>query len=71
MDPNYDLNFASDENPHKRTARIMMQMTGEINGKYLAQLPEPHQGSAIVCGNCHQGHAVPLAFVPPPPPPAH
>lgn len=68
VDPAYDLNFASDENPHKRTARIMMQMTGEINGKYLAQLAEPHQAGPVVCGNCHQGHAVPPAFVPPAPP---
>lgn len=70
VDPNYDLNFASDENPNKRTARIMMQMTGEINGKYLAQLAEPHKAGPVLCGNCHQGHKVPPAFVPPPPPPA-
>ena len=70
VDPNYDLNFASDENPNKRTARIMMQMAGDINGRYLAQLPQPHKAGAVVCGNCHLGHAVPPAFVPPPPPPS-
>jgi hypothetical protein len=67
VDPNYDLNFASDENPHKRKARIMLQMTGEINGKYLAQLDEPHEAGPVLCGNCHQGHPVPPAFVAPPP----
>ena len=70
VDPSYELNFASDENPHKRTARVMMQMAGDINGRYLAQLPQPHQAGPIVCGNCHLGHAVPPAFVPPPPPSA-
>ena len=69
VDPNYDLNFASDENPHKRKARIMLQMTGEINGRYLAQLEAPREAGPIVCGNCHQGHSVPPAFVPALPPP--
>lgn len=68
VDPEYDLNFASDENPNKRKARIMMQMTGEINGKYLAQLEGPHKAGPVGCGNCHQGHPVPPAFVPAPPP---
>ncbi len=73
--------FASDAKPEKAAARVMMQMTHEIDTKYLAELPhhehaegEEHEGK-ISCSTCHQGHAEPPKFTPPPeehhgPPPA-
>jgi len=62
---------ASDANPMKDTARYMIRMTGDLNTKYLAQLPMPasHAGEApptITCGTCHRGEKEPSAFVPPP-----
>ncbi len=65
VDPNYDLNFASDANPKKGTARIMLTMVAEINRSYIASVPEPHQGQPVTCGTCHRGNFVPQAFVPP------
>lgn len=68
-------NFASDANPMKNTARVMLKMAMEINQHYLTQLdPKPAEG--VTCGTCHRGMAKPPAFVPTPherpagPPPA-
>jgi hypothetical protein len=62
--------YASDANPKKDMARVMMAMTNDINGKYLTQLaagqPAAHP---VTCGNCHLGHESPPAFTPPPPAP--
>ncbi len=66
VDPEYDLDFASDAKPLKEKTRLMIRMTAEINGRFLSQLPE-HRGSAVGCGTCHQGHAIPAVFVPRPP----
>ena len=60
--------FASDANPHKDMARVMIRMTDDLNAKYLTQL---RAGAAsehpVSCGTCHMGHEVPAAFTPPPP----
>ncbi len=53
---------SADTNPHKDIARIMITMTADINAKYLAQVGPDHK--VITCGNCHQGHSEPPAFVP-------
>lgn len=70
----HHLNFASDAKPEKRTARVMMRMTKNIDGKYLAQLPKHDDMQEVSCGTCHRGHSKPVEFVPPPekhgPPPA-
>ncbi len=71
VDPQWELNFASDEKPQKQTARVMMRMVGDLNGKYLAELPTTRQTGAVVCGTCHQGNAHPPKFVPPPAAQAH
>jgi hypothetical protein len=71
-------NFASDAKPEKATARIMMNMTQNINGKYLASLPSgDNDMKKVGCGTCHRGNSTPKEFVappekhgPPPPPPA-
>ena len=59
--------FASDANPKKDTARTMIRMTADINGKYLASLPDG--ADPVTCGTCHQGQSHPPAFVPKPPAP--
>ena len=54
--------FASDENPKKETARMMMGMTREINAKF------PADGKRRVsCYTCHRGAAEPLTAPPPAP----
>ncbi len=70
------LNFASDANPTKDRARVMMRMTSTINSEYLTQLTDPKAESSVTCGTCHQGMPKPMPFVPKPherpsgPPPA-
>jgi len=59
------LDFASDANPMKDRARVMMRMNEEINQHFLSQLKPPAEHD-VSCGTCHRGNAKPLAFVPPP-----
>jgi hypothetical protein len=63
------LNFASDANPIKDRARVMMKMTHAINADYLTQLTDPKPGNGVNCGTCHRGMAKPAVFTPPPPQP--
>jgi hypothetical protein len=58
------IDFASDENPVKETARFMISMTGDINNKYLAQLGDRRYSEPISCGNCHRGQIDPPSFEP-------
>jgi hypothetical protein len=59
------IDYASDENPRKHTARIMIAMLEDINGKHLAQLAGDRRYSEPVsCGSCHRGRANPQAFSP-------
>jgi len=58
-------NFASDANPMKDTARVMMRMTSAINKEYLTQLADKPD-MPVTCGTCHRGMSQPPAFVPPP-----
>ncbi len=62
-------NFASDANPIKDRARVMMKMTEAINSEYLTQLTDPKPANPVNCGTCHRGMAKPSLFVPPPPKP--
>jgi len=61
-----EINYASDENPAKQTARFMISMTSDINKKYLAQLGDRRYASPITCGNCHRGQVEPPDFEPKP-----
>jgi mono/diheme cytochrome c family protein len=55
-----ELDYVSDENPKKETARIMIAMLDEINERHLAQLGGDQRYAADVsCGSCHQGRANP------------
>jgi hypothetical protein len=58
------LDYASDDNPAKQTARVMIAMLDEINTKYLAQLDDQKYAVPVSCGNCHQGQADPPTFEP-------
>lgn len=61
--------FASDEKPEKNTARTMITMTSEINGKYLSQIHDPDAApdqKTVQCSTCHRGHSMPVPFKAPP-----
>ncbi len=58
----HHFDYASDDNPAKQTARIMMTMLSDINTKYLSQLGDPRYAARVTCGNCHQGQTDPPAF---------
>lgn len=78
--PKEELDFPSDAKEEKRVARVMLQMTQQINGEWLdrveraegheeeaAEAPEAEQGPRVSCWTCHRGKAEPE--MPPPPPP--
>jgi hypothetical protein len=59
------FDYASDENPRKQTARVMIAMLEDINSKYLAQLGNDRRYSVpVTCGSCHQGQSSPPEFQP-------
>ena len=60
------LDFASDANPVKDRARLMLRMSMDINQNFIAQLQNPPATNKVTCGTCHRGAAKPTVFVPPP-----
>lgn len=50
--------FASDENPKKETARMMITMAREINAKF------PDGKQHVRCYTCHRGMEIPLTEPP-------
>lgn len=57
------LDYVSDENPRKQTARVMISMLTDINDKFLAQLGGDRRYAVpVTCGSCHQGQSNPPAF---------
>lgn len=58
--------FASDANPVKDKARVMIKMTDDLNAKYLTQLHDHKSTDVVSCGTCHRGMSHPEAFVPKP-----
>lgn len=82
--PEEQLDFASDAKEEKRVARVMIQMTQQINGPWLERVEaaeghheeEAHAPAAgqaaqmrVGCWTCHRGKPEP-EMPPPPPPPA-
>lgn len=81
-EPKQEFNFPSDEKEEKRIARVMLQMTQQINGPWLARVEqaEGHEhdhsaaeaevsgekGPRVTCWTCHRGREEPE--MPPPPP---
>ncbi len=59
-----ELDYVSDDNPAKQTARVMIAMLNEINTKYLAQLDDQKYAVLVSCGNCHRGQTDPPEFEP-------
>ncbi len=55
--------FASDEKPQKATARMMIAMVKDINGKF----PDAATKTYVTCYTCHNGKVTPLTAPPPPP----
>jgi hypothetical protein len=58
------IDYASDENPRKETARFMMRMTNDINEKYLGKFGDRQYAQPITCGNCHLGQMHPPPYDP-------
>jgi len=57
------IDYASDENPRKQSARLMISMVNDINDKYLAQLGgDARYAVPVTCGSCHQGQTSPPPF---------
>lgn len=55
------LDFASDANPTKKTARQMIRMVRGINQEYLAALAAPGgEAARVECVTCHRGAPRPL-----------
>jgi hypothetical protein len=50
--------FASDENPHKETARHMIELARDINGKF------PDGKRHVTCYTCHRGAEEPATAPP-------
>ena len=79
--PKEELDFASDAKEEKRVARVMIQMTKQINGEWLerveeaeghheeAHAAEPGAQPRVGCWTCHRGQVEPEMPPPPPPPP--
>ncbi|HTC36556.1 MAG TPA: c-type cytochrome [Bryobacteraceae bacterium] len=53
--------FASDDNPKKETARMMLAMARDINGKF------PDGKRHVTCYTCHRGATEPATEPPPAP----
>lgn len=83
-EPKEQFDFPADTKEEKRVARVMMQMTAQINGAWMerVEVAEGHEEEAtpaagetmqqrVHCWTCHRGHTEP-EFPPPPPadPPA-
>jgi hypothetical protein len=68
-DPGND--FAADTKTPKLVARVMMQMTSEINAKLAANIKKPaDQITRVECATCHRGAAIPVVPPAAPGPPA-
>jgi hypothetical protein len=52
-------NFASDDKEEKKVARGMIQMTREINQKYIKTMPGLDSDVFVSCNTCHHGHSNP------------
>jgi photosynthetic reaction center cytochrome c subunit len=61
------FDFASDDRRQKRNARLMLRMVADLNGTYLAGVPEPRSDGtpAVTCYTCHRGETKPITVAPP------
>ena len=66
--PLSQLNFASDDNPHKDLARGMIRMTRRLNAEDLTTVLGASDRQRVTCYTCHRGSTDPETQLPPPPP---
>ena len=58
--PLEEFDFVSDEIPQKKTARIMMRLTDDINRQLDAAVPKAAGAEArVTCITCHRGKSTP------------
>ena len=58
--PLEEFDFVSDEIPQKKTARIMMRLTDDINKQLDAAVPRAAGADArVTCITCHRGKSTP------------
>jgi hypothetical protein len=55
--------MASDKNDKKLIARKMIQMTNDINDKWMKGLKDADKNK-VGCATCHQGHELPPKWTP-------
>ncbi|HEX8951487.1 MAG TPA: c-type cytochrome [Polyangia bacterium] len=55
--------MASDKNDKKLIARKMIQLTAEVNDKWLKGMKDADKNK-VTCATCHQGHELPPKGVP-------
>ena len=55
--------MASDKNDKKQIARKMIQMTNDINDKWMKGIKDADKNK-VTCSTCHQGHELPPKLVP-------
>lgn len=55
--------MASDKNAKKQIARKMIQMTNDVNDKWLKGMKDADKNK-VTCATCHQGHETPPKMVP-------
>lgn len=61
--PFSEWDFAADTKAPKQTARLMMQMTGDLNEKWVAQVKSDRPAPTRVgCATCHHGKPVPRSL---------
>jgi hypothetical protein len=74
-EPKQVLDFPSDAKEEKRVARVMVQMTQQLNGTWMQRV-EQAEGHAdapegteqrVSCWTCHRGRTDPEVALPPPP----
>jgi len=56
------MDFSSDANPKKNTARDMIKMVNAINSKYLSKI-DGGMLEQVNCVTCHNGHTKPMVNV--------
>ena len=58
--PLEQFDFVSDEKATKRTARVMMRLTDDINRQLDATVPRPAESEPrVTCITCHRGKSKP------------
>jgi Photosynthetic reaction centre cytochrome C subunit. len=60
LDGKAHYDYANDSKQEKRTARVMYEMTEQINSQFISKVP--NSGVPVTCGNCHRGHLSPEPY---------